>query len=101
MNSLMYSVLIASNSYIILQPRGGGSSARVFLKWGCGDLCIQSETANSKVFEDIHNVNIVKFRDTKDILSKIKESNIDIVANQKKIINEELRSMETLKNIYN
>ena len=101
MNSLMYNTLIASSSYIILQPRGGGSTARVFIKWGCGNLCIESETPNAKLFEDIYNVNVINFSDTVDISTNIKESNIDIVDNKKRIIDEELRSIETLKKIYN
>ena len=101
MNSLMYNTLIASSSYIILQPRGGGSSARVFLKWGCGNLCIESNTANSKLFEEIYNANVINFKDIRNISRNIKESNIDIVKNKNEIAYEELRSIEVLKKIYN
>ena len=100
-NSLMYNTLIALSSYLILQHRGGASTARVFVKWGCGNLCIQSQTANLKVFEEIYNVDFINFRDTVDIVTNIKETNIDSVANKKKIIDEELRSIEILKKIYN
>ena len=100
MNPLFYNALIASCSCIILRSRGGGSTARTFLKWGCGTLCIASGTPNSKLFEDIYNQNVINFKNTIDIAKNIKESNVDILDNKNKVIDEELRSIDALKAVY-
>jgi hypothetical protein len=101
MSPLLYNTLLISSTFIILQPRGGASSARLFLKWTCGHLVMQDKSPNSLFFEKVYNTDFIRFDNTREIANKIVTHNIDAIKNKNSITNEELRSIEELKKIYN
>lgn len=101
MSSLLYNTLLGSITYIILQPRGGASSARLFIKWMCGHLLIPNASPNALFFEKVYKTDFIKFNHFLDIANAIvNKGNINLVKNKKAIIEEELRSIEELKKIY-
>ncbi|QOP40822.1 hypothetical protein [Sulfurimonas marina] len=101
MTPFLYNVLLASNSHLILQPRGGVSSARLFVKWGCGSLCTATGSSNSNVFEKVYKTKCIFFDNLEHIAKSIVTSEVDIVMNQEAVESEELRSIEFLRKVYN
>ena len=89
-----------SCSHFILQERGGASTARQYVKWGQGDLCIYNKSSNYELFNDFFNVEIIKFNDFMNLIYGIKNRNIDIISNAKKIEIEEVRSLKILKEYF-
>lgn len=100
-DSLTYNSMLLSISYFILQNRGGASSARNYAKWGCGVLCVMKDSPNFKTFKDIYEIDLLSFKNFNEIANKIKNSqHIDVQYNRKKIIDEELRSIDILSKTY-
>lgn len=102
MNSLLYNTLLLSSTYLILQPRGGGSSARLFAKWMCGYLVIKNKSPNALFFEKVYKTDFIKFDKIVDISNNLIYINdIDVIKNRESVLKEELRSIKELKTIYN
>ena len=99
-NSITYNAMIASCSYFVLQDRGGASSARLYAKWGCGMLLISKGTPNERYFREVYDIDILDWKtDRFNCLNIDKEAKI-IRQNSEKISNEEIRSIEILRELY-
>ncbi|WP_242503904.1 hypothetical protein [Aliivibrio salmonicida] len=101
LNPLGYTALVMSCSHIILQGRGGASTARQFIKWAGGIVCIQEDTANNFGFRDALGLDILSFESSKELASKIKEEKISLQLNAERTQDEEKRSIQELFRLYN
>lgn len=100
LNPLGYTALIMSCSHIILQGRGGASTARQFIKWSGGIICTQNGTANDFGFRDALGLDILSFKSSKELASKIKDSKISLQLNAERTQDEEKRSIQELSRLY-
>ncbi|WP_045490683.1 hypothetical protein [Vibrio harveyi] len=99
MSSIAYTAMVMSNTHLILQPRGGVSSARLFMKWAQGVVCIRKGAPNEHLYKDVQSINILSYESFDDLAERIYEP-IDIEANALKINEEEKRSIRTLSGLY-
>lgn len=97
----LYNATVASCDVILLQDRGGASTARLFCKWACGTLVIRKKTPNYFFFKDVYNIDFISFERLKEIPSLLKREKIDNEKNAKRILSEEKRSIEIFAKIYN
>lgn len=74
---LTYTCIVMSCSHIILQGRGGASTAKAFAKLARGVICIENDTHNSHFFENSYNQQILKYNSIEGLAKKIVTSNVD------------------------
>lgn len=86
-----YNLLVASCSYLVLQRRGGGSTARLFLKWGCGQIIANRNSENATVLRDVFGVKYIEFSNPIKLNSETKDKIIS--TNKFAVETEELRSI--------
>ncbi|WP_417436014.1 hypothetical protein [Idiomarina abyssalis] len=96
----LYSSLIGSCDYILLQDRGGASTARVFAKWGAGALLIKYGSPNYYFFKDVYKIDFISFDEKLKVSERIRHENLDTHSNSCKIIEEERRSIEIYRKLY-
>lgn len=96
-----YNAIVASCSYLVLQRRGGGSTARLFAKWGCGQIIADSDSANGKVLREIFGLEYIEFGNSMSLNAESKISEKVISKNAAAVMTEELRSIEVLKKFFN
>ena len=101
-NQVTYNSIIASCSYFVLQDRGGFSSARLYAKWGCGQILIKKDSFNYLYFQRSFGVECVSW-ESYNSLSGLKGDSCRskyILESRAKIQNEELRAIKTLCQFY-
>ncbi|AAV81387.1 hypothetical protein [Idiomarina loihiensis] len=96
----LYSSLIGSCDYILLQDRGGASTARVFAKWGAGALLIKNGSPNYYFFKDVYKIDFISFDEKLKISERIRHEDLDLLCNSYRIIEEEKRSIEVYGKLY-
>ncbi len=100
LSPLAYNTLVSSCSHFILQNRGGVSTARLYLKWGQGVVCIDESAENVDMFIDAMNLDVITFASFNELAYKIKQCEIDVARNAELIIKEEHRSARVLAKVY-
>lgn len=98
---LAYNAIVASCSYLVLQRRGGGSTARLFAKWGCGQIIAVADSENSKVLREIFGVEYIEFNNNMSFNAGSKIAKEVVSKNAVAVISEEMRSIEVLKKFFN
>lgn len=96
----LYASLIASCDYIFLQDRGGASTARNFVKWGGGVLFIKDRSPNYYLFKDVYKADFITYDKRLKISDRLRQKNIDLISNSNKIVEEENRSIEIYRKLY-
>jgi hypothetical protein len=100
LNAITYNVMVASCSYFVLQDRGGGSTARLYAKWGCGRLLTRKGSPNDKVLSEVYNINCLDWeKETFCFLNTENEAKI-ILDNSENVLREENRSIQILRELY-
>lgn len=100
LNALTYNVMISSCSYFVLQDRGGASSARLYVKWGCGRLLIRKGSANERYFSEVYNINCLDWESKSLRFLNDEIENKIILENSLKVKEEEKRSIQVLNKLY-
>lgn len=98
----VYNSLLAACTHIILQDRGGASTARVFLKWGRGEVLVKKDSPNHFFFEDAYGVDIKSYANDSELLEFIAApiGKSVLSTNSQKLEQEEMRSLAVLSEIY-
>lgn len=96
-----YNAIVASCSVLVMQRRGGGSTARLFVKWGCGFLIVKSNSENGKVLREVFGVEYREYGDSTELNSDVIDKNEVVSKNSSAVINEEIRSVAILKDFFN
>ncbi|MGR5459337.1 hypothetical protein [Vibrio alfacsensis] len=99
LSPLSYTTLVMSNTHLVLQPRGGASTARQFMKWGQGVVCVASDSHNDQFFCESQSVDLIRYRTYSQLIDQL-ERDVDIVSNANKIKAEEKRSLDMLIELY-
>ncbi|MDH5888513.1 hypothetical protein [Vibrio splendidus] len=94
-----YNALVSSCSHLLLQARGGGGTAREYIKLGRGKVCIAKGGYNCSLFSQELSVECVLFDSYEDLVKNI-DCRIDIQGNALKINEEEQRSIRELAKLY-
>ncbi|MES1927745.1 hypothetical protein SADO_00775 [Salinisphaera dokdonensis CL-ES53] len=97
-----YNSLVAICSHVILQGRGGASTARLYVKWARGELLVKKNTPNSYFFKDVYGVAIEEYSDRSELVDiLIREPNEQRYReNRNIIVREEVRSLKVLSKVY-
>jgi len=98
---LTYTCIVMSCSHIILQDRGGASTAKLFAKLGRGALCIKNNIHNSYFFEKGHNLEILKYNSIEHLRDLIMQRDVDLEKNSKQIMKLEREWIKIFKTLYN
>ena len=96
-----YNAIVASCSYLVLQRRGGGSAARLFAKWGCGQIIADSNSENGKVLREVFGLEYIEFSNPMRLNAESKIAEKVISKNAVAVMTEEMRSIEVLKKFFN
>ncbi len=88
-----------SCTHLVLQPRGGASTARQLMKWGQGKVYVAKGSHNELFFKDAQNVELCSFSTFDELASSLGKQ-IDVNANASKINAEEQRSLQELATLY-
>ncbi|SDS66640.1 hypothetical protein SAMN05216198_2471 [Halopseudomonas litoralis] len=97
----MYNAMLASCTHLILQDRGGASTARLFAKWGRGRIAVRRNSPNHLFLEECYGINLYVY----DRIKEIDESFFDGVGfdpldSAKNVCAEEDRSLSVLSSLY-
>lgn len=95
-----YTSLIMSCSHLILQRRGGASTARQYIKWGQGTLCTAAGSPNDFGFKEALGLDVISYSSTKELVSSIVANRNDVEKNALNMTQEEARSITELQQIY-
>ena len=96
---LAYTSMVMSCTHLVLQPRGGASTARQLMKWGQGKVCVAKGSYNELFFKDAQSIDLVSFASFSELAENLNEQ-IDIKGNAFKINAEEQRSLSVLAKLY-
>lgn len=97
---LAYTAVVMSCTHLVLQPRGGASTARQLMKWGGqGKVYVAKGSHNELFFKDAQNVELCSFSTFDELASSLGKQ-IDVKANASKINAEEQRSLQELATLY-
>lgn len=97
---LTYSSIVMSCSHIVLQDRGGASTAKYFAKLGNGIICVKDGSPNYRGLCDGHDLSVITFKTTKELATKIFSKSTDIDLNQKKLVNLEQVWIDRYRDLY-
>ncbi|MBE8578960.1 hypothetical protein [Vibrio sp. OPT18] len=95
-----YTSLIMSCSHLILQRRGGASTARQYIKWGQGTLCTSTGSPNDFGFKEALGLDIISYSSTKELVTSIVENRNNVEENALNMTREEARSIAELQQVY-
>ncbi|HHC6560223.1 TPA: hypothetical protein ACN36J_001393 [Vibrio parahaemolyticus] len=96
---LAYTAVVMSCTHLVLQPRGGASTARQLMKWGQGKVYVAKGSHNELFFKDAQNIELCSFSTFDELASSLGKQ-IDVKANASKINAEEQRSLQELATLY-
>ncbi|MEZ8688546.1 hypothetical protein AB4258_08220 [Vibrio splendidus] len=96
---LAYTALVMSATHLVLQPRGGASTARLFAKWRRGAILTSKESYNFGLFNQVYGIEIVGYGSLKELAQGIGVC-VDTLDNAKKLELEERRSLQYLDAFY-
>lgn len=96
---LAYTAVVMSCTHLVLQPRGGASTARQLMKWGQGKVYAAKGSHNELFFKDAQNIELCSFSTFDELASSLGKQ-IDVKANASKINAEEQRSLQELATLY-
>lgn len=96
---LAYNAVICSCTHLLLQPRGGGGTARLFLKYGLGKVYTLKGGHNERFFTEAQSVDLIEYSTFNDLAESLDKS-VDIQSNALKVNAEELRSIKELAEFY-
>ncbi|MGR5133190.1 hypothetical protein [Vibrio alfacsensis] len=99
-NSLTYTNIVMSCSYLLLQGRGGISTARTYLRLCRGSVAVLNETPNKRELVDGLGLDVISYHDFDDLVEKIKTQKVDIIQNAKKMESDLLKSYASLNELY-
>lgn len=101
MSPQMYNAMLASCTHLILQDRGGASTARLFAKWGRGRIAVRRNSPNHTFLEKCYGVNLYVFDHEKDIGADFfNGTGVDPIDSAKNVYAEEQRSLTVLSSLY-
>lgn len=101
MSPQIYNSMLASCTHLILQDRGGASTARLFAKWGRGRIAVRRNSPNHTFLEKCYGVDLYVFDHEKDIDANFfNGSGFDPIESAKNVCAEELRSLSVLASLY-
>lgn len=101
MSPQMYNAMLASCTHLILQDRGGASTARLFAKWGRGRIAVRKNSPNHIFLEECYGVDLYVYEQEQDIDSDFFEGNgFDPLDSAKNVCDEEERSLSVLSSLY-
>ena len=96
----LYTATVASCNTVLLQDRGGASTARLFCKWGRGTVLLRKNSPNYFFFKDVYNIDFLSF-DCIEEIEKVLNSNIvDVKKNSYNVLSEERRAIDVFRSIY-
>lgn len=101
MSPQMYNAMLASCTHLILQDRGGASSARLFAKWGQGRIAVRRDSPNHIFLEKCYGVELDTFDYENNIsIDFFNGSDFDPLDSAKNVCAEEQRSISVLSSLY-
>lgn len=100
MPAVDYNTMVASCSHLVLQDRGGASTARVFLKWGAGQIVVDKGSPNGLIFANVFGVNFIDFSYPINLETNSSKDIHFIDTNTQAVEAEETRSVKKLKVLY-
>ncbi|RBP25030.1 hypothetical protein DET50_12423 [Marinobacter pelagius] len=101
MSPQMYNAMLASCTHLILQDRGGASTARLFAKWGRGRIAVRRGSPNHVFIEECYGIDLYTYDHEKDINPDFFDgSGFDPSESAKNVCAEERRSLSVLSSLY-
>lgn len=101
MSPQTYNAMLASCTHLILQDRGGASTARLFAKWGRGRIAVRRNSPNHTFLEKCYGVNVYAFDCEGDIGADFfNGSGFELLGSAKNVYAEEQRSLSVLSSLY-
>lgn len=101
MSPQMYNAMLASCTHLILQDRGGASTARLFAKWGRGRIAVRKNSPNHIFLENCYGVDLYVYGREQDIDAAFLEGGgFDPIDGAKNVCAEERRSLSVLSSLY-
>ena len=95
----MYNAMLASCTHLILQDRGGASTARLFAKWGRGRIAVRRNSPNHIFLEECYGIDLYLY-DQEEAIDESFFDDFDSVASARKVCAEEQRSLSVLSSVY-
>ncbi|MDF5394157.1 hypothetical protein P3693_29520, partial [Vibrio parahaemolyticus] len=68
---LAYTAVVMSCTHLVLQSRGGASTARQLMKWGQGKVYVAKGSHNELFFKDAQNVELCSFSTFDELASSL------------------------------
>lgn len=99
-DALTYTSIVMSCTHILLQGRGGASTARTYAKLARGIICVRKSTHNSCFFENSYKINLIKYSSLRELASKIMLSKPNLQYNSEELKKSELEWLDTFKKLY-
>lgn len=99
-DALTYTSIVMSCTHILLQGRGGASTARTYAKLARGIICVRESTHNCHFFEKSYKIDLIKYSSLSELASKIMISKHDLISNSEKLKKSELDWVDTFKKLY-
>ncbi|MDH6027898.1 TM1812 family CRISPR-associated protein [Vibrio splendidus] len=99
LSPLAYNAVVSSCSHLLLQSRGGGGAARLFLKLGLGKVCSVRGGHNGRFFKEGQSIELLEYSTFRELVENLKRD-VDIPNNALKINEEEQRSIKELAKFY-
>lgn len=95
-----YTSLVMSCSHMILQPRGGATTARLFMSWGQGVVCVPENSPNAIGRKLAYGVDLIEFNSFSGLVDGVMEDNVDVRKNAILVKEEEKRCWGRLGELY-
>ncbi|OEE09042.1 hypothetical protein [Aliivibrio fischeri] len=95
-----YMQQLATCDFLILQPRGGASTARSLIKIGRGMVCTLEGTKNNFGFEKGYKVPVIKGDSYLSLAQQAKDEKFDITASALILAKKEQESLSRYKELY-
>lgn len=101
MSPQMYNAMLASCTHLLLQDRGGASSARLFAKWGRGRIAVRRNSPNHVFLGECYGVDLYTYGHVNEIGEGFfEEGSFQPLESAKNVLEEEERSLSVLASVY-
>ncbi|MDV2857693.1 hypothetical protein [Oceanimonas sp. CAM02] len=101
MSPQVYNAFLASCTHLILQDRGGASTARLFAKWGAGRIAVRKNSPNQYFLEGSYGIELYVYNERSMIgYDFFDNDNFDPEISKGNVLAEEERSIVSLAKVY-
>lgn len=101
MSPQVYNAFLASCTHLILQDRGGASTARLFAKWGAGRIAVRKNSPNQYFLEGSYGIELYVYNERSMIgYDFFDNDNFDPEISKENVLAEEERSIASLAKVY-